>query len=57
MAEKRDCSRILQTWPWKSSRQWPAAGAGGTPRVAVQITGTYPIAGQSEQRLISCKNR
>lgn len=57
MTEKRDCSRILQTWPWKSSRQWPAAGAGGTPRVAVQIAGTYPTAGQSEQRLISCENR
>lgn len=49
IAEKRDRGCLLQTRPWKSPRQRSAAGTGGAPRVAVQITGTHPAARQGEE--------
>lgn len=48
VAEKRNRGSLLQAWPWKSPRQWPATGAGGTPRAAVQIAGAHPTARQGE---------
>lgn len=50
VTEKRDCGRLLQTWPWKSPRQWSATGASGAPRTAIQITGTHSAAWQGEER-------